>query len=192
MKKVIVALAAMALVGGAYADIYANLSAGYGIGGNGANFGIVDPINGTQIVLQLIGGGGDGLSYEPGSQVYADGTMSGNDTLLATLTAFVTSGGADYSDYAATLNGDVVAPDTPDTWIRVSGVVAGDWVYEQAISFASLNSSDPLVLPEAIFFDNAGAGGVADGSVTVIPEPATIGLMGIAGLGMFLARRKVR
>ncbi len=27
---------------------------------------------------------------------------------------------------------------------------------------------------------------------TVIPEPATIGLMGIAGLGMFLARRKVR
>lgn len=27
---------------------------------------------------------------------------------------------------------------------------------------------------------------------TVIPEPATIGLMGIAGLGMFLARRKAR
>lgn len=27
---------------------------------------------------------------------------------------------------------------------------------------------------------------------TVIPEPATIGLMGIAGLGMFLARKKTR
>ena len=29
-------------------------------------------------------------------------------------------------------------------------------------------------------------------NVTVIPEPATLGLMGIAGLGMYLARRKVR
>lgn len=27
---------------------------------------------------------------------------------------------------------------------------------------------------------------------TVIPEPATLGLMGVAGLGMFLARRKAR
>ena len=29
-------------------------------------------------------------------------------------------------------------------------------------------------------------------SVEVVPEPATFGLMGIAGLGMFLARRKAR
>jgi hypothetical protein len=29
-------------------------------------------------------------------------------------------------------------------------------------------------------------------SVTVIPEPATLGLMGVAGLGMFLARKKAR
>lgn len=29
-------------------------------------------------------------------------------------------------------------------------------------------------------------------TVTVIPEPATLGLMGVAGLGMFLARRKAR
>ncbi|MDF7825020.1 PEP-CTERM sorting domain-containing protein, partial [Pontiellaceae bacterium B12227] len=31
-----------------------------------------------------------------------------------------------------------------------------------------------------------------DANVTVIPEPATLGLLGIAGLGMFLARRKAR
>ncbi len=30
------------------------------------------------------------------------------------------------------------------------------------------------------------------GAVEVIPEPATLGLMGIAGLGMFLARKKAR
>ncbi len=35
-------------------------------------------------------------------------------------------------------------------------------------------------------------GSFLDANGTVIPEPATIGLMGIAGLGMFLARRKVR
>lgn len=29
-------------------------------------------------------------------------------------------------------------------------------------------------------------------NIEVIPEPATIGLMGVAGLGMFLARRKAR
>lgn len=36
------------------------------------------------------------------------------------------------------------------------------------------------------------AGGNVTTNVQVIPEPATIGLMGIAGLGMFLARRKTR
>lgn len=34
--------------------------------------------------------------------------------------------------------------------------------------------------------------GVVDSNLQVIPEPATIGMMGVAGLGMFLARRKAR
>lgn len=34
--------------------------------------------------------------------------------------------------------------------------------------------------------------GALDANIEVIPEPATIGLMGIAGLGLFLARRKAR
>lgn len=34
--------------------------------------------------------------------------------------------------------------------------------------------------------------GVVTTNIEVIPEPATIGLMGVAGLGMFLARRKAR
>lgn len=32
----------------------------------------------------------------------------------------------------------------------------------------------------------------ANGVITGIPEPATLGLMGIAGMGLFLARRKAR
>ncbi|WP_372808530.1 PEP-CTERM sorting domain-containing protein [Pontiella sp.] len=34
--------------------------------------------------------------------------------------------------------------------------------------------------------------GALDANIEVIPEPATLGLMGVAGLGMFLARRKAR
>ena len=34
--------------------------------------------------------------------------------------------------------------------------------------------------------------GIDSQGTTVIPEPATLGLMGIAGLGLFLARKKVR
>jgi hypothetical protein len=34
--------------------------------------------------------------------------------------------------------------------------------------------------------------GALDATIEVIPEPATFGLMGVAGLGMFLARRKAR
>jgi|SaaInl8_200m_RNA_FD_contig_51_964237_length_953_multi_3_in_0_out_0_1 hypothetical protein len=36
------------------------------------------------------------------------------------------------------------------------------------------------------------AGGDVTTAVTVIPEPATFGLMGVAALGMFLARKKAR
>ncbi|VGO16120.1 hypothetical protein PDESU_04710 [Pontiella desulfatans] len=193
MKKAIVLLSAIALAGAASADIYTALAAGFGIGGNGSAGGIVNATDGTQILLQLIDGGGDGLDYEAGMQVWADGVKaSGNDTVLGTLSGVVTSGGADYSDWAGLIAGTITATYTADAWIRVSGTEGGDWVYEQAMSFSDIDISDPKATPEGKFFDNGGAGGTATGAVTVIPEPATIGLMGIAGIGMFLARRKAR
>ncbi|QBG47630.1 PEP-CTERM sorting domain-containing protein [Verrucomicrobia bacterium S94] len=52
---------------------------------------------------------------------------------------------------------------------------------------------DPSVL-NTTFSDNTFTGvlNINQNGTYVVPEPATIGLMGIAGLGMFLARRKVR
>ncbi|MDZ8117920.1 PEP-CTERM sorting domain-containing protein [Pontiella agarivorans] len=196
MKKAIVALVAVAMVGVANADIYANLSAGFGISGAGSAGGIVDAIDGTTVVLQVIDGGGDGLDYAaPGVIQYNGGLLTaGNDILLGTLTANVTGGGGDYSDWAATISGIVQYSYVSDAYFRVSGIEDGDWVYEGSAAFADIDTSDPKATPEFVFFDEGGAGGAADGSVTVqvIPEPATIGLMGIAGLGMFLARRKAR
>ena len=47
--------------------------------------------------------------------------------------------------------------------------------------------------PTSTSYNFGGNGGVEVGSfATVIPEPATIGLMGIAAAGLFTARRKVR
>mgnify|MGYP003573283988 CR=1 FL=1 len=71
-------------------------------------------------------------------------------------------------------------------------------LYDAPSSGSALNFivSAPVVVPDLtdpiapgsneVTFDFSGS------SWEAIPEPATIGLMGIAGLGMFLARKKVR
>lgn len=57
-------------------------------------------------------------------------------------------------------------------------------IYSGAVSGFSTATGDS---------SEANFGGPLDaGQIQIVPEPATIGLMGIAGLGMFLARRKVR
>lgn len=187
MKKLIVALAVVALAGAASADIKASFIAGFGIYGNGSNGGLVDNIAGTEITLQLFAGGGDGLNLDAGGVLI--GVAQGNDTLIGTITDSI-SGTGDFGDYAATLAGVINGLDAADTWYTVSGVNAGDWVFVSPVALASLGALDA---PETVFFDNGGAGVFdLDGSVVVVPEPATLGLMGIAGLGMFLARRKTR
>jgi hypothetical protein len=73
-------------------------------------------------------------------------------------------------------------------FVDADGVLeVGDVLTVTSLSFEALNELDtvPAGLPQTF---SPGA----TTSVTVIPEPATIGLLGIAGLGMFLARRKVR
>jgi hypothetical protein len=60
-----------------------------------------------------------------------------------------------------------------------SGITGGGVPFIQAgfwVKGAYVSSSDPVALT----------------GVEIIPEPATIGLMGIAGLGMFVARRRLK
>lgn len=74
------------------------------------------------------------------------------------------------------------------------GGAAGEYYYTGAAIDASnwvLVGSDPsTVYTDSVM--EAGVFNIDAQGTTVIPEPATIGLMGIAGLGMFLARRKSR
>lgn len=184
MKKLIVVLAVVALAGAASADILAGFAAGFGIYGNGDNGGLVDNVAGTEVVLQLIGGGGDGLDYSFCNPFL----ISGNDVLIGSLSTFI-SGTGDFGDYAATLTGVISAPWQGDTWITVSGVNAGDWVYTTSVVLDDLGPLDP---PQIIFFDNGGAGvlpGELDGSVIICPEPATGGLMVLISGGIFFTRR---
>ncbi|MDF7800963.1 PEP-CTERM sorting domain-containing protein [Pontiellaceae bacterium B1224] len=68
-------------------------------------------------------------------------------------------------------------------------VVVGDYVGFSALGgqFVDLQpGTDPALVAQSF------NGGDVQTATEVIPEPATLGLMGIAGLGMFLARKKAR
>jgi len=58
----------------------------------------------------------------------------------------------------------------------------GDFIYEPTAPLTTFSANAVNGAPA--FVDSNGT--------QVVPEPATLGLMGIAGLGMFLARRKAR
>ncbi len=86
------------------------------------------------------------------------------------------------------------------------GLGAIDWFFldTQEVNASLLkyndgrNNTPPVPVVDTIWADNAIPGDaftslvLESGGTTVIPEPATLGMMAIAGLGMFLARKKTR
>jgi hypothetical protein len=64
-------------------------------------------------------------------------------------------------------------------------IAVGNWLgYSDVTEITEANVASPSI--DVLIAASRGTG------IEVIPEPATIGMMGIAGLGMFLARRKAR
>lgn len=200
MKKMFVALVAASFaVTGVYADLYAAMAVDWGITGNGAEGGIVDDVLGTEIVATVVDANGTGLNF--GSTIsYTDGVLNltGDDSLVGTFSLTITETGAFQNEafgLSGTIGGEGTALPT-EAYIVVSGLANGDWVWvgQAGVDFVDFEDKDfsgsQPPSPQAVLYGFDGDG--ADGSITVIPEPATIGLMGIAGLGMFLARRKVR
>ena len=73
----------------------------------------------------------------------------------------------------------------------IANIVEGDYI---GISLADgpLNELDGTLGEPRLAAQEFDNGGTVDINIQVVPEPATFGLMGIAGLGMYLARRKTR
>jgi len=191
VKKVITMAMVAMIAGIAAADLAINWDNAnqpvYDVGGSG---GVGPFIESAKIQLMWSATGaittpGEYALLEPGEYAL-DTQVNGGYGLWAGFGGIYTSadvGGADINVgffftrvYEATGAGG-------EMFVDVALGDAADFVY---------SATDPLTT----FTDNGLGGAPAwidqNGTTVVIPEPATLGLMGIAGLGMFLARRKAR
>ena len=192
MKKGLLVLTAVLMAVVAQADFILDVSCSYGLYAKGGGSMLGAP---GDAMVELYYVGDNGLfDTAAGAGVLGDVNPGGNgDDVL--LTSFVASAGS-YADFApvgytgAYLgSGELFAR----IWNPADASAGGPWYYQSAILVA--NNLDPLASPPPTP-DGLDIGGGQAGQIAnmgqVIPEPATLGLMGIAGLGMFLARRKVR
>lgn len=136
-----------------------------------------------------------------GEVTYENGALQFGGDLVAQFTTT----GADYATGGAQRPEDVPGLD----WL---GDISGNWDDMNLRTFSIIAVSDDdgdyaagawygTFTGNPVNFSNATAGnsiatfnaGTLDsGAAALVPEPATFGLMGIAGLGMFLARKKAR
>lgn len=194
MKKVCVIAAVALLAGMVQADFFVSFSSSFGTYNLAGDAGLIGGVGDTATLELLYVGANGIIDYESGTDILAGG--SGDDELLTTFT--VANTGGSYEDYGffAPVVIDTVSPITGAAsgdiygriWWTQDPAVGGAWYYQgNLFSASNLDSgADPAPLPQG--YDINGQVGFGQ----VIPEPATIGLMGIAGLGMYLARRKVR
>ena len=168
-----------------------------------SGYGFLDSGNADEVLLntgetaliQLINAGSNGTA----DAVTAGGAgMFGDDVLIGSLSVTATaSGAADYTGYAVvsgttfeevgTAGANVFARIYQDSTASVGSLYYDDLI----VAIPDVDLSDSRTTPTSYNF--GGNDGVYTTEfATVIPEPATIGLIGIAAAGLFTARRKVR
>jgi hypothetical protein len=191
MKKLIIALVATTAI--AHADISVNLFTDYGFY-NADGSRILD--TGESAVIQLINSGANGTAD---AVTAATGAAFGDDSIIGsvTITASADPEG-DFSGYAYLAGETIneVGTAGADVFARLyidSSFSANSLYYDGGIVTAGNVDLSVTPPPTPSQYNFGGATGVSTADfATVIPEPATIGLMGIAAAGLFAARRKVR
>lgn len=189
MKLKIAILAAASIASVSVADFSINFAVPYGV--NASDGGaFIDASSGTATLVLYTAGANGVADFEAGGQVKIGGLASGDDTLLGTYT--FTAAGGTYDGYVSGFGQNVTAAfaDSGKVFGRViqGSASAGAEVATGSVgTFSDLDLSGTPPPPENYFVD--GGSGITANS-TVIPEPATIGLLGIAGAGLFAARRK--
>ena len=178
----------------AQADVSVNYFTPYGFTdvSNGADALFLD--TGETALIQLINAGANGAA----DAVTAAGAgMFGDDSLITSFTITASSDPVnDYTGYAYTQQSTLTGSFSggADIFARIyqsSTAGAGSLYYDGAVVSAVDSSTIPA--PPSTSYNFGGNAGTDVASfATVIPEPATIGLMGIAAAGLFAARRKVR
>jgi hypothetical protein len=194
MKKVLLVVTAVAMAAVAQADFVVDVSCSWGIYKADGVTGLMAGGGNMAVEVYYVGDNGV-FDTTAGAGVMGDVLPGGNgdDILLMSFNAPYNSAYGDFAPQPLVDNylgtGEIFAR----VWNDADASVGGPWYYQSAILAAG--DLDPGASPPPTP-DSLDIGGGAAGQTAtmgqVIPEPATIGLMGIAGLGMYIARRKVR
>jgi len=179
MKKLMTMIVAATVAGVATADLTAwNVSGGVATDEAGAATAFT--LSGDQVallggfvdltLLQSLVIGVSAVGVSPaflggkyGTSFTSDGSAAGTATLLLVNRAITSLGDIVFGDYVGVASATFTIDELWATY------PAGTPSPTQGIALGNVQTSIP-----------------------VVPEPATLGLMGVAGLGMFLARKKTR
>ena len=193
MKKILLVGIVVAMTVAVQADIYTKYVSTFGFEANGGGPLLAD---GDQAWIQLIYAGANGVvdgAATPGGGIQG---LIDDQVIFEGLTPVAVGGDFNF-EYG--LFSEIVGPVAGIAGGNIYGrifqdrtVAADSWYYEghlQAMSnFIPPAGAPPL--PDETY--NLGQGGAVSVNLQVVPEPATLGMMAVAGLGMFLARKKAR
>ena len=192
MKKLLIIMLAVASV--ASADIFVNVFTDYGFEANDGGVAL-NSDESARIDLLYVGANG-AIDAVTG----AGGGAFGDDVLLGTFN-FTNNGGTFDADAYFT-SGEIQSADSSVTGAsdynvfgriyQSSSAAVNTWYYEGSIAATPNVTLGTTPAPISTGYQIDVGGTATAFNQQVIPEPATIGLLGIAGAGLFAARRKTQ
>jgi hypothetical protein len=198
MKKTLALIATLAVAGIAGADLAVLFqSTGNTIMKEGFTFPATGPgqVLDAGALVQLIWKA-DNVGYQTDDLLDPISLLNQGEFLLA---SGATTGGAGNFSLGQAIKGnaDVGNADilSGHFYVRIFDSAAptvGSYFLEYGIRNPTLTQYDPQTASTIYSLSGGVTSTITDQNTTVIPEPGTIGMMGLAGIGMYLARKKSR